>query len=93
MHTENSPHISADEAHELVGKLVRQALDRGARLSDLSLEEFREADANLDESVYDVLGAANAVAAFVSHGSTGPREVERQITRWKKKLADVKTTE
>ena len=30
-------------AHGLVGRLVRKALDRGVRLADLSLEEFREA--------------------------------------------------
>ena len=30
-------------AHGLVGRLVRKALDRGVRLADLPLEEFREA--------------------------------------------------
>ncbi len=35
-------------AHGLVGRLVRKALDRGVRLADLSLEEFREAQPDLD---------------------------------------------
>jgi argininosuccinate lyase len=74
-------------AHELVGKLVRKALDRGCRLSDLPLEEFRAAHADLDEGVYRVLGVESAVAAFVSYGSTGPQSVDRQIATWKTRLS------
>ena len=74
-------------AHELVGRLVRKALDRGVRLADLSLAEFREADPELDASVYDVLGPEKAVAAMMSYGSTAPKEVKKQVQRWKEKLA------
>jgi argininosuccinate lyase len=74
-------------AHGLVGRLVRKALDRGVRLSDLSLEEFREAQPDLDASVYDVLGPEKAVAAMVSFGSTGPAQVAEQVRRWKEFLA------
>ena len=73
-------------AHGLVGRLVRKALDRGVRLSDLSLEEFREAHTDLDAGVYDVLGPEKAVAAMVSYGSTGPAQVKEQVQRWKKLL-------
>ena len=73
-------------AHGLVGRLVRKALDRGVRLADLSLEEFREAHPDLDASVYDVLGPEKAVAAMVSYGSTGPAQVEEQVRRWKERL-------
>ena len=74
-------------AHGLVGRLVRKALDRGVRLSDLSLEEFREAHPDLDASVYNVLGPEKAVAAMVSYGSTGPAQVREQVRRWKELLA------
>jgi argininosuccinate lyase len=73
-------------AHGLVGRLVRKAMDRGVRLADLSLDEFREAHGDLDASVYDVLGPANAVAAMASYGSTGPNQVKEQIRRWKELL-------
>jgi len=73
-------------AHDLVGRLVRLALDRGVPLAELSLDDFQQAHAALDESVYDVLGAERAVAAFVSYGSTAPAEVQRQIERWKELL-------
>lgn len=74
-------------AHELVGKLVRRALDERKTLSELPLAAFQEADPRLDAGVYDVLGARRAVAAFVSYGSTGPEQVATQLAAWRKKLA------
>jgi argininosuccinate lyase len=74
-------------AHGVVGRLVRQALDRGVRLADLPLADFQAADESLDASVYQVLGVENAVAAFVSYGSTAPTEVAQQIRNWKQKLS------
>jgi argininosuccinate lyase len=74
-------------AHGVVGKLVRKALDRGIRLSDLSPAEFKAADASLDGQVFGVLGVQQAIAAFVSYGSTAPAEVEKQLLNWKQKLA------
>jgi argininosuccinate lyase len=74
-------------AHGLVGKLVNKALKRGIRLSDLTLEEFQEADPDLDESIYNVLGVDKAIEAMQSYGSTAPKQVEKQIEHWKKRLA------
>jgi argininosuccinate lyase len=73
-------------AHHIVGRLVRTALDRGLRLSDLAIEEFRAAHAELDEGVYAVLGPQQAVAAMKSYGSTGPERVQQQVARWKELL-------
>ncbi len=73
-------------AHGLVGRLVGKAMKRSVRLSDLSLEEFREAHPELDESVYETLGPERAVAAMISYGSTGPEQVKEQVRRWKEKL-------
>lgn len=73
-------------AHEMVGRLVRKALDRGVRLVDLSIEDFREAHRDLDEGVYNVLGVEQAVRSMRSYGSTAPEEVARQIESWKRRL-------
>jgi argininosuccinate lyase len=73
-------------AHNLVGKLVRKAIDRGARLADLPLADFQEADPGLDESVYEVLGPDKAIAAMQSYGSTSPQQVEIQVARWEELL-------
>jgi argininosuccinate lyase len=75
-------------AHGCVGRLVRKALDRNCRLSDLPLSDYREVDPTLDEGVYGVLGVERAVHAFRSYGSTGPEQVRRQIERWKEKVGN-----
>ncbi len=73
-------------AHDIVGRLVRKALDRNVRLSDLSLEEFQEVYPDWDESVYNVLGVERAVGAMQSYGSTAPEQVRQQIKLWKERL-------
>ena len=73
-------------AHHLVGAVVREAMSRRCRLSDLTLEEFQAHHAELDESLFNVLGVENAVKAFVSYGSTAPAEVDRQMERWKERV-------
>ncbi len=72
--------------HHLVGDLVRQATAKGCRLADLSLAELQAAHPALDKGVYEVLGVANAVAAFQSYGSTAPSEVKKQVQLWQKRL-------
>ncbi|MGE0755739.1 MAG: argininosuccinate lyase [Pirellulaceae bacterium] len=74
-------------AHHLVGQLVRRAMERGTALAGLPLHEFQAAEPSLDERVYEVLGVKEAVASFVSYGSTAPEEVAKQVVRWKEKLA------
>ncbi len=73
-------------AHEVVGRLVRKALDRSVRLSDLAPSEFEDAHPALDASVKRVLGVERAIERFVSYGSTAPAEVERQLAMWREKL-------
>jgi argininosuccinate lyase len=75
-------------AHELIGKLVATAMKRSVSLAELPLEDFRAAHPALDESVYAVLGAARAVEAFSSYGSTNPEQVEHQLTIWRDRLSE-----
>jgi argininosuccinate lyase len=79
--------VAQRRAHHFVGQLVGKAMEQGLRLSDLPLAEFQELDPTLDASVYDVLGVENAVAAFVSYGSTAPEQVAQQVQRWKRQLS------
>ncbi|MCH9026788.1 MAG: argininosuccinate lyase, partial [Proteobacteria bacterium] len=75
------------QAHHLVGEMVRRALNRGVRLCDFTVADFQEFDPSLDETVFDVLGVDNAIKAFVSYGSTAPKQVQQQVKNWKDKLA------
>jgi len=72
--------------HHLVGALVALATQRDVTLSDLSLEDYQEAHESFEQSVYEVLGTRNAVAAFVSYGSTAPTEVAAQVKNWMERV-------
>ena len=60
------------------GPIVEDLLDDG--FEDVTFES------SLDDSVYGALGVERAVSAFVSFGSTGPAQVEKQIRHWKTRL-------
>jgi argininosuccinate lyase len=73
-------------AHEAVGKLVRLCEERRCRLAGLPPEVYESVRPGLGSGVYQVLGVANALAAFRSAGSTAPAEVERQLQSWRQRL-------
>ncbi|MCA9019939.1 MAG: argininosuccinate lyase, partial [Planctomycetaceae bacterium] len=72
--------------HGIVGKLVSVCESRSIRLVDLSLEELQQACPQIEEDIYQVLGARNAMAALCSFGSGGESPVQEQTEYWKKKL-------
>jgi len=73
-------------AHETVGRLVARCESENRKLSDLTLEQFRDVHESIDESVFDVLGTANAVAILQSQGSGGPDAVNASLTHWRQAL-------
>ncbi|MDB4676589.1 argininosuccinate lyase [bacterium] len=73
-------------AHHLVGAIVSDAMSQGVALKDLPLDALQSHDQEIDASVYDCLGTENAVAAFVSYGSTAPDQVRHQIEHWQERL-------
>jgi argininosuccinate lyase len=73
-------------AHEIIGTLVAAAMKRGVPLADLTLDDFQAAHPSLDERVFGVLGAARAVEAITSYGSTNPTQVAHQLKAWQVKL-------
>jgi argininosuccinate lyase len=73
--------------HEVVGKLVRICESRGCRLAELPLDDMRTICPEVDDGVYHVLGAANAVAAFKSYGSAGWSSVNQQLNEWRQRLS------
>jgi argininosuccinate lyase len=67
------------EAHGVVGGLVRAALERGARLSDLSPEELRSHSELLDDSYYALLRERGWIESKRSLGGTASARVAEQI--------------
>jgi argininosuccinate lyase len=75
-------------AHEQVGKLVRLCEERRCRLADLPADVYESVRPGLGSGVYQVLGVANALAAFRSAGSTAPAQVDDQLQAWRHRLAE-----
>ncbi len=75
------------DAHHVTGRLVAIAEADGKDLSDLTLEQMTSEHSSITEGVYDVLGVDNSVRSRTSYGGTAPMQVQRQITRWKERLA------
>ncbi len=74
------------KAHHLVGAIVGEAMEKDVALSELSLESMQTHAPEIDASVFECLGSANAVKAFVSYGSTAPDQVKRQMAQWESRL-------
>ena len=66
-------------AHEVVGKLVRQCVDQGRALQELSAEELRAASSLLDDGARQVLDPEAAVRAKTIPGGTAPTQVAERI--------------
>jgi argininosuccinate lyase len=69
------------EAHGVVAALVRQAIDQGKRLSELTEEELREASPLLGSDFYEVLAPGASVESKVSEGGSSLARVRDQLAQ------------
>ncbi|MBV1913807.1 MAG: argininosuccinate lyase [Pseudomonadales bacterium] len=67
------------EAHEIVGKLVRIAIDEGCDLSDLELEEMQKISEHIGDDIYTFLTLEGSVNARDHLGGTAPRRVRSAV--------------
>jgi argininosuccinate lyase len=77
------------EAHGIVGGLVRDAVERGKSLSELTPEELRERSEHLDDSYYEVLKQSSWLESKRIAGGTGSAPLARQIAEARETLAAV----
>lgn len=71
------------EAHEIVGKLVLDCIQKGCYLADLSLEEYQSMNSLFEKDIYEALNPYNAVERRNSAGGTGFSQVKAQISKAK----------
>ncbi len=71
------------QAHEVVGKTVRYCVETGKDIPELSLAEFREFSALIDEDIYDYVTLEASVNARKATGGTAREAVERELARLK----------
>jgi argininosuccinate lyase len=78
------------EAHGIVGGLVRDAVERGKSLSELTMEELHERSEQLDASFYEVLRRESWLESKRIEGGTGSGALGEQIELAGQTLAAVK---
>ncbi|VAX32847.1 Argininosuccinate lyase [hydrothermal vent metagenome] len=74
------------DAHEVTGRIVGYAIERGSELHDLTLDEFKGFSPLIGADIFELLTIENAVKRRKSRGGTSPDEVRRQIARLRKAL-------
>jgi argininosuccinate lyase len=75
------------DAHEVVGKAVKHAEQKGCDLSELALVELQQFCADIGEEVYDVLTLEGSVNARNHVGGTAPEQVLKAISKVRESIA------
>ncbi|MDD5561868.1 MAG: argininosuccinate lyase [Candidatus Omnitrophica bacterium] len=78
--------LSYRQAHDIVGRMVRDCLDKGRKISSLSGKELKRYSPKLKEDIKELLNAWASVNLKKSFGSTNPKLVKRQLVAWNRKL-------
>jgi argininosuccinate lyase len=69
------------DAHDIVGRAVKLAVDAGRDLADLPLKQLRSLSERIDKDVYSVLTLEGALSARDHFGATAPAQVRAAIQR------------
>jgi argininosuccinate lyase len=78
--------IAFRDAHEIVGKLVAQAIAVDKDLSELSLAELRSESPSIEKDVFNILTLEGSVEARNHPGGTAPKQVAKAIKSARKKI-------
>jgi argininosuccinate lyase len=71
------------EAHNIVGKLVQYAVERGKSFRELSISDYKNFSPLFGEDVYSI-SVESAIAARNIPGGTAPEQVKQQLARARK---------
>ncbi len=74
------------EAHEIVGRLVRSRLAKGADLEGLTIEDLRASDPRFESSALEEIRIERSLASRVSPGGTAPARVREALADVRKIL-------
>ncbi|HNW40180.1 MAG TPA: argininosuccinate lyase [Candidatus Omnitrophota bacterium] len=74
------------QAHDIVGRMVIDCLDQGKKISSLSDAQLKKYSDKLTADIRNILNAKASVGLKSSYGSTNPKLVSKQLSRWDKQL-------
>ena len=78
--------LSFRESHSLSAKLVGLAEKKGVALNELSLQELKKINKNLDRDVLKIFDLKNSVNSKKSYGGTAEANVKMMIKKYKKEI-------
>jgi argininosuccinate lyase len=78
--------VSYREAHDIVGRMIRDCLDKGRNISSLGSKELKKYSKKLEPDVKRILNAWASVNLKNSLGGTSPKLVEERLNIWANKL-------
>jgi argininosuccinate lyase len=76
------------DAHDIVGRIIRNCLDKDKKISFLSIKELKKYSPKLGLDVKKILNAKASVSLKKSYGGTSFELVNKQIKKFIKKLGD-----
>ncbi len=76
------------DAHEVVGKTVRYAIEQQRDLAELTLEELQRFSTVIASDIFDVLTLEGSVAARNHLGGTAPEQVHAAVDRARRRRAE-----
>lgn len=76
------------EAHEIIGRLVLEAIERGCELQDLALDEMRKFSPLIEEDVYQALSLEQTLLTKSQTGGTSPERVTEALEAARASLAN-----
>lgn len=74
--------VSYRQAHDIVGRLVRECLDRGRKVSDLSAKELSRYSPKLKPDIKKILNPQVSVGLKNSYGGTSYNLVLKQLNKY-----------
>ena len=76
------------DAHEIVGKVVRYAIDFGKSLAQLQLSELQRFGGQIEQDVFEVLSLDGSARSRAHPGGTAPGQVQYAIKRARERLKE-----
>jgi argininosuccinate lyase len=75
------------KAHAVVGGIVNYCVKKHLSFNELPFKDYRRFAPQFDRDIFALLNPKMSVRAKRSMGSTSPRQVQRALARWEKRLS------
>ncbi|MBU2541098.1 MAG: argininosuccinate lyase [Candidatus Omnitrophica bacterium] len=79
--------LSYRDAHDTVGRLVKNTLDKNKKISSLTLKELKKFSKLFDNKVYNLLNAEVSVNRKKTYGGTAKKNVVNALKDMEKRIA------